>query len=287
MRQLNFELHKLQRQAKDGSFGTQAARAAILNQAANTLHDLGFRRMSATSLKRKHVDALITHWRKNSLGVGTMKNRMAHVRWWANKVGKSTAVANSNDVYGIPHRAYVTNTDKSRSLDERVNLVKDAHVTFSLKLQEAFGLRREESIKFQPGYADKGDRLLLKSTWTKGGKAREIPIRNQDQRQLLDQVHQFAGRGALIPSNRNYIQQLKVYERNVANAGFDKLHGLRHNYAQTRYEEITGWNSPIQGGPLRKDLEGEQRDLDISARMIISKELGHERLEIVAVYLGS
>jgi len=212
---------------------------------------------------------------------------MAHIRWWADKVGKTTAVASSNESYGIPNRTYVTNTDKSRSLDERVELVRDESVAFSLKLQEAFGLRREESIKFQPGYADKGDKLVLKSTWTKGGKAREIPIRNEAQRLLLDQVHRHTGRGGLIPSNRNYIQQLKVYERNVANAGFDKLHGLRHNYAQNRYEEMTGWKSPTQGGPSRKDLKDLDRVKDISARMQISNELGHERLEIVAVYLGS
>jgi hypothetical protein len=32
----------------------------------------------------------------------------------------------------------------------------------SLELQRAFGLRREEAIKLNPSYADRGDRLALK-----------------------------------------------------------------------------------------------------------------------------
>lgn len=44
------------------------------------------------------------------------------------------------------------------------------------QLQAAFGLRREEVIKFQPSYADRGDRIALKGLWTKGGRERTVPI---------------------------------------------------------------------------------------------------------------
>ena len=55
----------------------------------------------------------------------------------------------------------------------------------SLKLQAAFGLRREESIKIRPEWADRGDRLALKASWTKGGREREIPIRTAEQPRQL------------------------------------------------------------------------------------------------------
>lgn len=287
MRKLNFELKTLQKHAKENSFGTRAARQSILDQVANTLHDLGYRRMSAVSLKQKHVEALVNHWHGKGLGIGTIKNRMTHVRWWAEKIGKGAVVAKNNAEYGIMNRTYVTNTDKSRTLDDRINAIKDLNVKMSLELQAAFGLRREESIKFMPSYADKDSHISLKSTWTKGGKARDIPIRTTQQRELLDRARKLTGNGALIPSNKNYIQQLKTYERNTINAGFDKLHGLRHSYAQVRYEELTGNKCPIQGGASRQDLRGADRELDTKARLTISQELGHERLEIVAVYIGS
>jgi hypothetical protein len=65
------------------------------------------------------------------------------------------------------------------------------------------------------------------------------------------------------------------------------MHGLRHAYAQQRYEELTGWKSPIAGGPSSNSLSPEQRDQDHQARLIISRELGHERRQVVSVYLGS
>jgi hypothetical protein len=156
----------------------------------------------------------------------------------------------------------------------------------SLELQQAFGLRREEAIKFRPGYADRGDHLALKASWTKGGKARVVPVRTTEQRDLLDRAHQLAGRGALIPSERSYRQQLRIYERHTVNAGLSKLHGLRHAYAQERYEKLTGWKAPAAGGPPSRTLSDVERVIDREARLTISRELGHERPEIVGVYCG-
>ena len=64
------------------------------------------------------------------------------------------------------------------------------------------------------------------------------------------------------------------------------MDGLRHAYAQARYEELTGWKCPATGGPDRKILTQEQRELDREARLIISRELGHEREQVTVAYLG-
>ena len=66
----------------------------------------------------------------------------------------------------------------------------------ALRLQAAFGLRREEAIKFSPAYADRGDRIVLKASTTKGGRAREIPIWNDGQRAVLDAARRLSGGGA-------------------------------------------------------------------------------------------
>jgi hypothetical protein len=287
VRDLNYRLKRLVYKSRDGSFATRAAREHILLQAANTLHDLGYRKLNPEGLKPKHVEALVTHWQAQTLSAGTIKNRLAHVRWWAGKVGKASVVARDNDHYHISRRVYVTGENKSRKIDTaKLSQVTDHHTRMSLRLQAAFGLRREEAIKFSPSYADKGDKIILKASWTKGGKAREIPIRNDTQRKLLNEVRQFVGLGAMIPANKNYYQQMRTYERNTQKAGLDKNHGLRHAYAQTRYEELTGWPCPAQGGPQRSTLTQEQRLGDGNARQTISRELGHERIAVVAVYCG-
>jgi integrase len=221
------------------------------------------------------------------VAIGTIKNRMSAIRWWARKVDRPNVVARSNDHYGIPKRRFVTGESKARSVsDGDLEKIRDAHVLMSLALQDAFGLRREEAIKFSPSYADKGDHLALKASWTKGGKARCIPIRSPLQRAVLDRAHQLAGKGSLIPSDRNYRQQLRIYEGQTIRAGLSRMHGLRHAYAQRRYEELTGWQSPAAGGSASKSLSVEQRKVDHDARLTISRELGHERASIVRIYIG-
>ena len=153
-------------------------------------------------------------------------------------------------------------------------------------MQRAFGLRREECLKLQPHFADRGDKLVLKASWCKGGREREIPIRTQEQRRALDRAHLLAGRGSMIPGGRTYVEQVKLYERQTAAAGLHKLHGLRHAYAQERYRELTGRAAPAAGGKRVAELTSEERALDRETRLTISRELGHFRPEVVAVYCG-
>ena len=287
MRQLNFDLKTLQARHREGAFLTRRDRSYALNQAADMLHALGFRRLRATGLKRKHVDALVAEWQRRGLATGTVKNRMSALRWWAERVGRP-GVVGTNAAHGIGERRYVTNEDRSRRLDaQQLARVTDAHVRMALQLQAAFGLRREEAIKFTPAYADRGDRVRIKASWAKGGRAREIPIWNEHQRAVLDAARRLAGAGALIPGGRGYAAQRKLYERQVEAAGLSRMHGLRHAYAQARYEALTGWKAPAAGGPRRRSLGPAKRRIDKAARMTIARELGHGRLEVVSVYCGS
>ena len=215
-----------------------------------------------------------------------MMNRMAHARWWADQVGKGNVVR-PNAEYGIGPRSHVSDGTRRRDLDrEKLALVKDEHVRMALRLQAAFGLRREEAIKFSPRYADRGDRILVKASTAKGGRSREVPVRTDAQRRLLDEARRLAGGGALIPPERNYAEQKRVYENQTRAAGLDRNHGLRHAYALDRYEDLTGWKAPAAGGPARRELAEEKRRIDAAARLRISRELGHGRLEIVRQYCG-
>ena len=287
MRELNYQLKQLCRHNRDGSYRTQADRERQLTLIANQLDALGYRKMNAQSLKPKHVEALVKQWQEGDISVGAIKNRLTVIRWWAQKVNRQNVVARSNDHYGIPDRQFVTNVSKAQTVTAPdLEKVRDQHVRMSLELQQAFGLRREEAMKFQPSFADRGDHIALKESWTKGGKSRVIPLRNEAQRAVLNRAGLLAGRGSLIPSSRNYRQQLRIYERHTANAGLSKMHGLRHAYAQQRYHELTGWLAPAAGGPTIKALTQEQKTIDRQARLTISQELGHEREQITSIYLG-
>lgn len=287
MRDLNYQLKQLGKENRDGSYGTQHKRAWLLSKIADQLHELGFRGMRATSLKQKHAEALVALWLDQDLNTGTIKNRMAALRWWARKVNKHSVIAKNNAHYGIVNRRYVRPESRAVDIDDAdLARITDPYTRFSLQLQREFGLRREESIKFTVRYADWGDQLHLKPSWTKGGKARQIPVSTDAQRQLLDAVRDFAGNASLIPAHKRFVEQLRVYKRQVMNAGLNRMHGLRHQYAQRRFREIAGFDCPHAGGPSRSAMTSAQRALDHRARREISRELGHEREQIVSVYLG-
>jgi hypothetical protein len=89
-----------------------------------------------------------------------------------------------------------------------------------------------------------------------------------------------------VPANKTYIQQRHTYDGQCKAAGLSNMHGLRHRYAQARYEALTGWKSPAAGGPTARALNPAQRLADDVARQTISHELGHDRPQITAGYLG-
>lgn len=287
MKELNWDLIQLTKKHREGSYGTQAGRQRDLNLMANQLEELGFKNLRARNLKSRHVEALLQHWREQELAIGTIKNRMSHLRWWVNKVGNPSVIPKDNYPLGIANRIYVTNKSKAKALEaSQLSQIKDQNIAISLELQAMFGLRREESMKLQPAYADRGDTLVLKPSWTKGGRAREIPIRTKQQREVLDRAHQLAGKGSMIPPERSYKIQLGIYERECRRVGLDKAHGLRHAYAQTRYRDLTGRDCPALGGIPSRKLTPEERKVDQAARLQISAEMGHGREQVTAIYLG-
>ena len=278
---------KLCKANRDGSFSTQATRRRLLDRIANQLHELGYRRMQAKSLKPKHVEALVSLWKDQGLSVGTFKNRVAGLRWWARKIGKGDMIPKDNSAYDIGNRSQVAAESKAWELKkEQLGKISDPYVRLSLRLQAAFGLRREEAIKFRPNYAITDEHIKLKPSWTKGGRARTVPIRTDEHRRLLEEVRKLTKGGALIPPNKNFIKQRNRYDRQVRNAGIKNPHGLRHAYAQQRYGELTGWKAPVAGGPASQSLGIDQRALDEGARETISRELGHDRASITRTYLG-
>jgi len=286
MDDLTYTLRQLCQRNRDGSHATQADRMRSLALAARQLRETGFRQMKASSLKGKHVQALLDRWQADGLSSGTIKNRLSHLRWWAEKIGKAGILPADNTQLGVAERRYVNNVSKARELGPALREVTDAHVRMSLQLQAAFGLRREEAIKFQPSYADRGDHITLKGSWAKGGRERSIPITTPEQRDVLQAAYRLAGGGSLIPAHKSYIQQRHVYDGQCKAAGLSHMHGLRHKYAQIRYEALTGWKASSAGGPSTKTLTPVQRGQDAQARQVISRELGHERAQVTAIYLG-
>jgi len=289
MHDIVYELKRLAEQHREGSYATQANRKNMLTLLGEQLWQAGWKQMHATDLKGRHVNRLLALWREQGLSPATLRNRLSVLRWWAAKVDRAGVLPKSNAVYGIPNRQTVARTSKARELPpDTLARIGDPYVRMSLALQRAFGLRREECIKLRPHQADQGDRLVLQGSWCKGGRPREVPIRTAAQREVLERAKSLVKlqTAALIPAEKRYVEQLRRYEHWTGRVGLNKMHGLRHAYAQDRFLELTGFACPAAGGPTRELLTPAQHAADYDARVIISDELGHSREAITAAYLG-
>ena len=291
---LEYQFNQLCNKHREGSHATQANRRSMLQLFAEQLAKNGYNieSMSPSDLKGRHVNKLLEQWRKDGVSTGTIKNRMTTIRWWAEKVNNPGAVK-SNDTYKIEKRVYVTNENKSVSLRDLDLSKVNENIAQSLRLQDAFGLRREESMKFQPVFALDGQTIenakyiRLKDSWTKGGRPRTIPLSNEKQRQELRHAYVLALKngGSMIPKEKSYKSHLASFESVTHALGVGQTHGLRHGYAQTRYLEMMGFDCPAVGGS--RSLTSEEIAKDKEIRMLISEELGHSRINITSVYLGS
>ena len=293
MKKLNYELKDLVARNKDGSYSTQSDRHRYLQLIARQLETLGFRHMSVRSLKPKHVWKLVRYWQNEIsphtgrlISNGTIKNRMTVLRWWASKIDRASSIPRTNKEMGIEDRIRVPIQDKAFSLTDQQKEDVPKYINLSLRLQEEFGLRREESAKFNIAKAEYETHIKLIRSWTKGGRERIVPITNERQRELLNEIRQYAPNASLVPAHMNYAHYLSHRKYIVGVIGLRNTHGLRYHYAQQRYIELAkGLMPPRLGGLKHSMLTEQEKELDLNARLIVSSELGHVRLDIARTYL--
>lgn len=276
----------LTRHNGEGSFATRACRSRGLQQLADELHGLGYKLKSAKNLAPKHVHALVASWKGASISDATIRNRLGWLRWWSEKAGKPGLIPKDNEAFGLAERVRFNGNKAKPANDATLADIADPRLRLALRLEAAFGLRREEVLKMRPSIADAGDRLQLRSSWCKGGRYREIPITHPKQRALLDEVKALCGTGSLIGEGRTYLQAVKSYENTLLKAGLRNAHGFRHAYAQWRYKVLTGWKCPAAGGRTASQMTAAEQRRDTSARLQISHELGHGRIDVTDTYLG-
>ncbi|MGZ0079221.1 integrase domain-containing protein [Methylomonas sp. YC3] len=202
---------------------------------------------------------------------------------------------------GIPKRRYIPETSKAMSQSQHDQLqvsVDDERITALLKLQRTLGLRFKESALLDAQkalrQAQREDRITVFSG-TKGGKRRQVPV-SVEALAALEKAAELQDGPSMIPANLRYVDFRDHCYRQAQKQQF-QFHGQRHHYAQQRYLALTGVPAPINtdiaksvwhaymATQLNIDLAAAEK-LDQRARSILSQELGHERLEVVRVYIG-
>jgi len=160
-----------------------------------------------------------------------------------------------------------------------------------VNLARELGLREREAILLDINKAIRSAESHGKinvQEGTKGGRSADRWVPVSETAKITLQAAKNAANGArnLIPPGQNF-NQFRHQVQNVAlpllaEQTHGHLHDLRSAYACERDEELTGYPAPVVAGVRQAD-----KSADSQARLQIAFELGHNRVNVTSVYLGS
>jgi integrase len=249
------------------------------------LRELGYRLEDPRHLAERHVKALVAHWLELMHSPATIQTKLSHLRVFCGWIGKPGLVKPAGEYVDDPadvKRIYAAGTDASwttKRIDPEAVIEHlrsfDPFVSNQQLAQLRFGLRVKESIMLRPWRADAGAALLV-GDGTKGGRPRVVPLRSQEQREALNYLKtQVRSRnGSLADPALTLNQAMTRYYVVMRAAGITRKglgitsHGLRKEFANRTYFELTGVRSPVQGGPPI------DRVVDREARLRLVEHLG-------------
>ena len=209
--------------------------------------------------------------------------------------GRWKSVSATQDC-SIPERSF-SRVDAPVALDrimysralEAVRTNIDERGAVIIELCREMGLRSKEASLLDARKAiaeTKISGFMNISAGTKGGRNRMLQISTATQPGVLERACAVQGDGrSMIPAKLSWKQWRECPLRDIretvqAALSGDGLHDLRSSYACERYEVLTGFSAPVCGG------ERPNRNTDRAARLQISKELGHGRIDVTNAYLG-
>ncbi|MEC4718223.1 integrase domain-containing protein [Noviherbaspirillum sp. CPCC 100848] len=299
--------HRGRRTVKDdrnvGDYTLVSRRSGLLCGFAELRH-MGFKLTTPDSLRENHIKALVSYWVQQEFSASTIQNRLAHFRALSKWIGKPGMVRSTMSYVDEANRHRVRRTVaaqenlswKGKGIDV-TEVIKEAerrdkYTALYLRLMHAFGLRLREAICLRPlvDVADNGHFLSVRDG-TKGGRHRIVQIETDYQRETLSLAAAMSQpkNKRIIAAHRSLEQAYQRTRYQMRKLGLTReglgvtAHGLRHQYAQNRYEKIAGIPSPICGGdPAQID-----RDTHLHACYDVMQQLGHSRVDVAASYYGT
>jgi len=297
---------------KTVSHKTRQERARFLRRFfADLRRRAGFRKPpDPRNLGQKHIHAMVQVWQREKLAPATIQTYLSFLRGLGSWMGKHGFVRKPEQ-YGLSLDEYQRHEyaqhDKSwagKGIDVQAVLAEvaafDPRVAASMRLMDALGLRRKESVMHRPfAHVHPFDQTGLPEdqkradeyVWVKGkgGRVRWIALETDAQRAAVAHARSVVeGRDGHMGNPAHSLKRnLRRLDYALEKFGFTKAergvtaHGLRHGNLQALYQDVTGAAPPVRGGGLVAP------ELDRAARLAVSERAGHARVRAAGAYLGA
>ncbi|MBP8923389.1 MAG: integrase domain-containing protein, partial [Thauera sp.] len=278
----------------------------VVKQFCRTLHGAGLMVEDPANLDSKHIDAVFDVWViETGLSNTTLQNQKPRIKQffkWLGKPQLSEYVGKIETRYKdrLPQgfRAK-TVADESKSwrgagldVNEIYRKAMELDVRFGamLMMERAFGLRKKEVLLTNPWRADKKEWLDVRENIAKGGRRREVLIREGEygkgQRRVLEFAKKCCKRWETLAwPELSFEQAQRRYFHLCERVGMTKEetgmtgHGLRAGFAEDMML-LDNILPPVLGG-VKEMSDKATRDV---SKLRTSKAMGHNRLQITHAY---
>lgn len=282
-RNLNEQIDKVFRHTRQGSIKTRYRYEDGMNHFDKFLAET-FKKQNLYKIENKHLQAYVEQMQESGYSKSYITTNLSAIRFFVDVRGGDSKKLSINKELGALPRSRddrigsnkAWNDTEVKRFIEYDNSKNEFRYDDIVNLLYSHGLRVHEVArldKSQLGDALEKDFLTVKG---KGGLIRSIPLSNKELVERLYKETKFGEKVFINKEEKTHkvINNLQVYiyNHNKEFRDSDKsltFHGLRHAYAQGRYRKLT-----------------QNAFNDYSARLKVSRELGHFRVEITDIYLN-
>lgn len=287
---------------------TKALTGEVVCAAVKRLYELGYKIQDVKNINERHIEVLVKDaWHVKKKKIKTIQNELSRLRIFMGMLGKQGTVKKIEKyLHDVdPKLLRVSNVARqSKSWSANgIDIVKkfreidnrDWRLGLMLRLELAFGLRREEVLKCDPHAQDFGHYFQVFPGQGKGGRWRNIPVLSKPQRETLDYVKSKVPKNSPLGwkvtesgETADLKKNFRRYENLMSALGLTKKdagvtgHGLRAQFAEN-HALLLGIIPPTLGGAPTHLQSDEIKH----KRTRLAQALGHNRPSITNAYLGS
>ena len=282
---LEAQLDKIARHNRQGSYRTKERYYMAMKRFCHFLAE-EFHLQKLTNISSKHLVAYVIWMQEKELSASTIKTDLAAIRFYHDKISNAKYTLPTNAELGVElERRRFGVQDRTWSAAEFNRILELASENdgylLAFHLARYAGLRIHECFRIDTAIARQAIRERAITIKGKGGKIRTVPI-SQQIVSALEKCLETTPTGSKllvpddVPTDKaiNQLQQFILRNRDTVQDPDSNrpltFHGLRHTYAAEKYRQL------ITDGFSELD-----------AHLTVSRLLGHERADVINIYLVS
>lgn len=234
--QLRKSANRYLKEDNRGSYRDKIYRRFVVQKVVDDLFAIGNVPPKWHVLNQEQITKLVAYWKKKEIKPATIMKYMTVIRWFLKTIEHHvTGIDNKN--LGLT-RAMPSSKKLSVS-SALLESLSNPITKILLKLQIHFGLTLSEAMRLVPDVHIQDHALWLTREITSNSQDRNIPLRSEIQKLILQELFTLTGPALNLISSQGYDAVRHAYRKGLADIKLPSKQSYRYLYAQMLYEQLS------------------------------------------------